>query len=48
MAFKDPIAYLVIKIWIESKCPKTVLQPKTGLMENENPKGLIATKRSPK
>ena len=48
MAFKDPIAYLVIKIWIESKCPKTVLQPKIGLMENENPKGLIATKRSPK
>ena len=44
MAFKDPIAYLVIKIWIKSKLPKIVLQPKIGLVKIENSNGLIATK----
>ena len=42
MAFKDPIAYLVIKIWIKSKLPKI------GLLKNQNPKGPISTKMSPK
>ena len=42
MAFKDPVAYLVIKIWIKSKLPKI------ELVKNENPKGQIATKMSPK
>ena len=37
MAFRDPIAYLVIKIWIKSKLPKI------GLVKIENPKGPIAT-----
>ena len=48
MAFKDPIAYLVIKIWIKSKLPKIVLQPKIGLVKIENSNGLIATKIEPK
>ena len=46
MAFRDLIAYLVIKIWIKSKLPKIVLQEKIGLVKNENPKGSIATKKS--
>ena len=39
MAFRDPVAYLIIKIWIKSKLPKIVLQPKIGLVKIENPKG---------
>ena len=48
MAFRNPIAYLVIKIWIKSKLPKIVLQPKIGLVKIENPKSPIATKKEPK
>ena len=43
MAFRDLIAYLVIKIWIKSKLPKIVLQQKMRLVKIENPKDLIAT-----
>ena len=46
MAFKDPIAYLVFKIWIKSILPKIVLQPKIGLVKIKNQKGLTATKMS--
>ena len=46
MAFRNPIAYLVIKIWIKSKLPKIVLQPKIGLVKIENRKWLITTKMS--
>ena len=46
MAFRDFIAYLVIKIWIKSKLPKIVLQEKIGLVKNENRKGSISTKKS--
>ena len=48
MAFRDPIVYLVIKIWIKSKLPKIEAQPKVGLVKIENPKGPIATKIKPK
>ena len=48
MALRDHVAYLVIKIWIKSKLPKIVLQPKIGLVKIENPKDLIATTMSPK
>ena len=48
MTFRNLVAYLVIKIWIKSILPKIVLKPKIGLMKIENPKGLIATKMSPK
>ena len=48
MALRDHVAYLVIKIWIKSKLPKIVLQPKIGLVKIENPKGSIATKMSPR
>ena len=48
MAFKDPIAYLVIKIWIKSKLPKIMLQPKIMIVKIENPKGPICTKIKPK
>ena len=44
MAFWDPVAYLVIKIWIKSNLPKIVLQQKIGLVKIENLKGPIATK----
>ena len=44
MAFRDPIAYLVIKIWIKSKLPKIMLQPKIMIVKIENPKGPISTK----
>ena len=44
MAFKDHIAYLIIKIWIKFKLPKITLQPKLGLVEIEKPKWPIATK----
>ena len=47
MAFRDPIAYLVIKIWIKSKLSKIALQPKIRLVKIENPKVSIATKISP-
>ena len=46
MTFRDPIAYLVIKIWINFKWPKIALQPKIGLVKIENPKWPIATKMS--
>ena len=46
MAFKDPVAYLVFKIWIKSILPKIVLQPKIGLMKIKNQKGPTATKMS--
>ena len=42
MAFRDPIAYLMIKIRIKSKLPKIALQQKIRLVKIENPKGLIA------
>ena len=48
MAFRDLVAYLVIKFWIKSKLPKITLQPKIGLVKIEKPKGPIATKMSPK
>ena len=38
MAFWDPVAYLVIKIWIKSKLPKIVLQQKNRVSENRKPK----------
>ena len=44
MAFRDPIAYLVIKIMIKSKLPKKTVQPKIGLVKIENLKGPISTK----
>ena len=44
MAFRDPVAYLVIKICIKSKLPKIALQQKLGLVKIESPKGPIATK----
>ena len=44
MAFKDPFAYLVIKIWMKSKLPKITLQPKIGLVKIENRKSPIVTK----
>ena len=40
MAFKDLVAYLVIKICIKSKLPKI------GLMKIKNQKGPTATKMS--
>ena len=46
MAFRDPIAYFVIKIQIKFKLLKIVLQTKIGLVKNENPKGSISTKKS--
>ena len=46
MAFRDPVTYLVIKIWINLKLPKIALQPKIGLMKIENPIDPIATKRN--
>ena len=46
MAFKVPIVYLAIKIWIKSKLPKIALQPKIGLVKIENPIDPIATKMS--
>ena len=48
MAFRDPVAYLVIKTWIKSKLSKITLQPKIGLVKIENPKGPISTKMRPK
>ena len=48
MAFRDPVAYLVIKIWVKSKLSKIFLQPKIGLMKTKKPKGPIDTKISPK
>ena len=39
MDFKDPVAYLVIKVWIKSKLPKI------GLMKIKNPNGPIVTKK---
>ena len=45
MAFRDPIAYLIIKIRIKSKLPKIALQQKIRLVKIENPKGLIAIKK---
>ena len=42
MAFTNPIANSIIKIWIKSKLPKI------GLVKIENSKGSIATKMSPK
>ena len=33
MAFRDLVAYLVIKIWIKSKLPKIALEPKIGLVK---------------
>ena len=44
MAFRDLVAYLVIKIWIKSKLLKIALQPKKGLVKIENPNGQIAIK----
>ena len=44
MAFRDLVAYLVIKIWIKSKLLKIVLQQKKGLVKTENPNGQIAIK----
>ena len=40
MAFTNPIANSIIKIWIKSKLPKI------GLVKIENSKGSIATKMS--
>ena len=48
MAFRDPIAYLIIKIRIKSKLPKIALQQKIRLVKIENPKGLIAIKKKKK
>ena len=48
MTFRDPVAYLVIKIWVKSKLSKIFLQTKIGLMKTEKPKGPIDTKISPK
>ena len=33
MEFRDPIVYLVIKIWIKSKLPKIALEPKIVLVK---------------
>ena len=44
MVFKDPVVYLVIKIWIKSKLSKITLQQKFGLVKIENPNSPIATK----
>ena len=48
MAFRDPVAYLVIKNWIKSTLSKIALQPKIRLVKIENPKDLIATKMGQK
>ena len=45
MVFKDPIAYLIIKIWIKFKLPKITLQPKIGLLKTKNPKNPITLKK---
>ena len=45
MAFRDLVAYLVIKFWIKSKLPKITLQPKIGLVKIENLKGPISTQK---
>ena len=44
MALRDPIAYLVIKIWIKSKLPKIALQPKIDLLKTKNPKAQLPPK----
>ena len=46
MAFRDPVAYLVIKSWIKCKLPKIALQLKKGLVKIENSKGPIAIKKN--
>ena len=46
MTFRDPVAYLTIKIQIKSKLQKIALQLKIGLVKIENPKWPIATKMS--
>ena len=38
MAFKDPIAYLLIKIWIKFKLPKQPYNQRLGLVKLKNPR----------
>ena len=53
MAFKDPIAYLVIKIWIKFKLPKQPYNQRLGLVKIEKPQKtqlppIIEPKKRPK